>query len=125
MDDAGAGRDDAKVAERLLGPAQEAVALAVALVLAGDVDAEGVGYAEGIDLDGMVDHEVDWKERVDALRIAIPASYFRAQCGEIGNDGDAREVLKENTRRQEGKLARRESPWRPGRERADIVLCDD
>ena len=41
VDDARAGRDDAQVAERRLGPAQELVALAVALVLAGDVEREG------------------------------------------------------------------------------------
>ena len=41
MDDARTGRDDAQVTERRLCPAQELVALAVALVLALDVEGEG------------------------------------------------------------------------------------
>ena len=43
MDDAGPGRHDPQVAERGLGPAQELVALAVALVLALDVEGERAG----------------------------------------------------------------------------------
>jgi hypothetical protein len=43
VDDAGPGRHDAQVAERGLGPAQELVALAVALVLALDVEGERAG----------------------------------------------------------------------------------
>ena len=41
VDDARPGRDDAQVAERGLRPAQQLVALAVALVLALDVEGEG------------------------------------------------------------------------------------
>jgi hypothetical protein len=43
VDDAGARRDDLEVVERRLAPAQELVALAVALVLDLDVALEGVG----------------------------------------------------------------------------------
>ena len=125
MDDAGAGRNDTEVAERLLGPPQEPVTFAVALIFVRHVDAEGIGHAEGVDLHRMVDDEVDGKERVDALRIAIPASYFRAKGSEIGNDGDAGEVLEEHARRQEGQFARGQRAGRPGREPADVVLCDD
>ena len=125
VDDAGAGRNDTEVAERLLGPPQEPVTFAVALIFVRHVDAEGIGPAEGVDLHRMVDDEVDGKERVDALRIAIPASYFGAKGSEIGNDGDAGEVLEEHARRQEGQFARGQRAGRPRRERADVVLCDD
>ena len=66
MDDAGPGRHDAQVAERGLGPAQELVALAVAVVLALDVEGERAGRPEPVDLDRVVDDEVGRNERVDA-----------------------------------------------------------
>ena len=58
MDDAGPGRHDPQVAERGLGPAQQLVALDVALVLALDVEGEGAGRPELVDLDRVVDDEV-------------------------------------------------------------------
>ena len=58
VDDAGPGRHDPQVAERGLGPAQQLVALAVALVLALDVEGERAGRPEPVDLDGVVDDEV-------------------------------------------------------------------
>ena len=59
MADPGRRRHDAEVVERLLAPAQERVALAVALVLALGVDVEGARVAEGVDLDRVVDDQVD------------------------------------------------------------------
>ena len=50
VDDAGAGRDDLEVVEGGLAPAEELVALAVALVLDLDVALEGVGAAEDVDM---------------------------------------------------------------------------
>ena len=68
VDDAGAGRDDAQVAERRLRPAQELVALAVALVLALDVEGERVAGPEAVDVDRVVDDEVGLDQRVDPRR---------------------------------------------------------
>ena len=59
------GRHDLEVAERLLGPAQQRVALEVSLVLALDVALIGHARAEGVDLHRVVDHEVDGHERID------------------------------------------------------------
>ena len=67
MADAGRRRDDAEVVERLLAPAQERVALAVALVVAVGVDVEGARVAEGVDLDRVVDDQVDRDQRVDPV----------------------------------------------------------
>ena len=53
--DAGAGRDDLEVVEGALAPAQELVALAVALVLDLDVALEGLGSAEDVGDHGVVD----------------------------------------------------------------------
>ena len=59
MADAGARRHDAEVVEGALAPAQELVALAVALELELDVLLEGIGVAEVVDHDRVVDHQVD------------------------------------------------------------------
>src|ERR687885_823408 len=63
--DAGVRRDDREVVERLLAPAQELVALAVALELELGVRLEGVAQREDVDLDRVVDHELGGNERVD------------------------------------------------------------
>ena len=55
VDDAGARRDDLEVVERRLAPAEELVALAVALVLDLDVALERVLGAEEVGDDGVVD----------------------------------------------------------------------
>ena len=68
--DAGAGRHDAEIVERALAPAQERIALAVALELDLDVLGERVLAAEIVDHHRMVDDEIDRRERIDALRIA-------------------------------------------------------
>ena len=74
MHDARVGRHDREVVERALAPAQERVALLVALELALGVDAEGVARAEGVDLHGVVDHELGRDERVDLRRRRRPSA---------------------------------------------------
>ena len=83
MDDPGPGRHDAQVAERGLRPAQQLVALAVALVLALDVDRERAGAAPGVDLDRVVDHEVGGHERVDLRRVAAEVGHRVAHRREV------------------------------------------
>ena len=65
VDDAGAGRHDLEVAEGALAPAQERVALAVALELELDVPAKAIRVRELVDLHRVVDHELDRDQRVD------------------------------------------------------------
>lgn len=55
VDDPGARGDDLEVAEGRLAPAEELVALAVALILDLDVALEGVLRAEQVGDDGVVD----------------------------------------------------------------------
>jgi hypothetical protein len=93
MDDPGIGRDDAEVAKRLLAPAQERVALAVARELELDVPAERVGGAEVVDLHGVIDDQVRGLQRVDARRIAAERAHRVAHRGEIDDRGHAGEVL--------------------------------
>ena len=107
----GPGRHDTEVAERGLGPAQELVALAVAFVLALDVERERPGRPEPIDLDRVVDDEVGRHERVDRRRIAAEVGHRVAHDREVHDRRDAREVLQDDPRRHErdlglGRLAR-------------------
>ena len=75
MNDPHAGRHHPEALERLLRPAEQRVALAVALVLAGDIAFVGLAVAEGIHLHRMVDDEVDRNERVDPHRVTTCASH--------------------------------------------------
>jgi hypothetical protein len=69
VDDARVGRHDGEAVERLLAPAQERVALLVALELAVRVDLERLTGAERVDLHGVVDDELGGDERVDLGRV--------------------------------------------------------
>jgi len=80
VDDARSGRHDAQVAEGGLSPAEQPISLAVALVLARDVEGEGVGCAVAIDLDGVVDEPGRRVLAVDA-RWVPPSSAMAFRIG--------------------------------------------
>ncbi len=103
----GVRRNDLEVAERLLPPAEEGIALAIALELHLLVDAERIRRAEGIDLHGMVDDQLGRQQRVDARRIVAQAPHGIAHGGQIDDGGHAGEVLKQHARRHEGDFLRR------------------
>ena len=88
--DAGVGRDHLEVVERLLAPAQEGVALAVALELELGVALEGAGLGEHVDLDRVVDHQLHRHERVDLGGVAAEVLHGVAHGGEIDDRGHAR-----------------------------------
>ncbi len=124
VDDAGAGRDHAEVAERGLGPAQQLVALAVALVLALDVVGERAGRPEPVDLDRVVDDEVGRDERVDQRRIAAEVGHRVAHDREVHDRRDAREVLEEDPGGHERDLGLGRLAGSPGQQRLDILGAD-
>ena len=97
--DAGPGRHDAQVAERGLGPAQELVALAVALVLALDVERERIVCAEPVDLDRVVDDEIGRDERVDPRRVAAEVGHRVAHDRQVDDGRHAGQVLHDDPRR--------------------------
>ena len=99
--DAGLGRHHAEVAERGLAPAQEHVALAIAVVLEIGVQLQRVGGAEVIDLHRVIDDELDRLQRVDLVRIAAERDDAVAHRGEIDDAGHAGEVLQQDARRHE------------------------
>ncbi len=124
MADAGAGRHDAEIVEGGLAPAQEGVALAVALVFELDVLLEGAGTGEEIHHHRVVDHQVDRRERVDLLRIAAELHHGAAHGGEIDHRRNAGEILHQHPGRAIGDLAVRALVLQPFGGRLDVVQGD-
>ncbi len=87
------GGHDLEVVEGRLAPAEELVALAVALVLDLDVALERVLGAEQIGDDRVVDDEFGRRERVDLGRVAAEVGDGLAHRGEVDDAGHAGEVL--------------------------------
>ena len=119
--DAGFRRHDAEVVERGLAPAEERVALAVAVVLELGVQLQRVGRAEVIHLHRVIDDELHGLQRVDLLRVAAERDDAVAHRGEIHDAGHAREVLQQDARGHERDflLPRRRDV--PARQRAHVV----
>ena len=124
MHDAGARRHHLEVVERALAPAQELVALAVALVLDLDVALERVGASEQVGDHRVVDHQVGGRQRVDLLRIAAEVADGLAHGGEVDDARHAGEVLHDHPRRGELDLHARVGRRVPLRDRLDVVLGD-
>ena len=124
VDDARVRRHGLEALERGLAPAQERVALPVALELLLGVDAERLGGAERVDLDRVVDHELDRHERVDRGRVAAHVGHRVAQRGEVDDARHAGEVLQDHPRGRERDLLGRLGLGVPGRERLDVLAAD-
>ena len=115
VDDAGVRRHDLEVVEGGLAPAEEGVALAVALELELGVARDREAAAELVDLHRVVDHELGGEERVDLRRVAAEVAHRVAHRGEVDDRRDAGEVLQQHARRRERDLARRLRPSHPRR----------
>ena len=124
VDDAGARRDDLEVLERGLAPAQELVALAVALVLDLDVALEGLGGAEDLGDHGVVDDHLGGRERVDLGRVATELGRGLAQGGQVDDAGHAGEVLHDHARRRVLDLLVGLGGLVPARQGLDVVGGD-
>ena len=121
MHDAGSGRDDAEVPERLLRPAEEGVALAVALVLALYVDQEGRLGPVLVHLYRVVDDQVGGNERVDAGGVAAHLGHGIAHGGQVDDARHASEVLEDDAGRHERELVLARVGRVPGGEGPDVV----
>ena len=124
VDDAGAGRDDLEVVERALAPAQELVALAVALVLDLDVALEGLRRAEDVGDHGVVDDHLGGRERVDLRGVAAELGHRLAHGGEVDDAGDAGEVLHDHAGGRELDLLVGRGAGVPAGDRLDVVGGD-
>ena len=122
--DAHAGGDGGKVVEGGLAPFEEGVALAIALELERGVKVIGVGGAELVNLDGVVDDELRGLEGVDFFGVAAKGAHGIAHGGKIDDGGDAGEVLHEDAGGHVGDLAGRLGLWLPGGEEADVIRGD-
>ena len=102
-----------EVVEGALAPAQELVALAVALVLDVDVALEGVGAAEDVDDHRVVDHHLGGRQRVDLVGVAAEVADRLAHGGQVDDAGHAGEVLHDHPGRGELDLDARVGRWDP------------
>ena len=122
VDDAGRRRHHAEVVEGLLAPAQELVALAVALELDLGVLPSASGEPNDVHLHRVVHHQVDRHQRVDPLGVAAQPLHRRAHRGEVDDGGHAGEVLEDHAGRHEGQLDVLRRPRRSRRRRfVDVV----
>src|SRR5580692_3348984 len=67
--DSGVGRHYFEILKTLLAPAQERIALDIALHFEVGVEGKSTGYAEFIHLDGVVNHQFGGKQGIDFFRI--------------------------------------------------------
>src|SRR5262249_16867083 len=121
MTDAGAGGNHTEIAERLLAPAQENIALAVALVFDVGVEGKRGRFTETVDLYRVVDDKIYGNERIDLFRIAAQFLDGIAHGGQIDNSRNAGEVLHENARGRESDLF----VFRPRSQRLDVGRFDE
>ena len=124
MDDAGSRRHHAEVSERLLAPAQELVAFAVALIFDVHVLFDGIGHAVLVDLHGMVDHHVGLDLRVDDLRVSPEFLDRITHGGEIDDARHAGEVLHDHAGRRELDLMARLGVRIPFEQCLDVIIGD-
>ena len=101
MADAGVGRHHLEVGERALPPAQELVALGIALELQLGVAHEGVLATEDVGDHAVVDHQFGRAQRIDPLGIAAERDHRLTHRSEVDDTRDAGEVLHEHPRRGE------------------------
>ncbi len=108
VDDAGVGRDDREIVEGRLSPAQEGVALAVALEFEQGIEVQRIRRSVVVHHHRVVDHELCGDERVDLCGIAAELRHGVAHGGEVHDGRHAREVLHDDARRRECDLALRQ-----------------
>ena len=124
VDDAGPGRHHLEVVERSLAPAQELVALAIALIFEFDIALEGAGVAEEIEDHRVVDDHLGGGERVDLVGVAAESGDSLSHGGQVDDAGHAGEVLHQDAGRRELDLDARLSRGIPVGDRADVVGGD-
>ena len=113
VDDAGARRHHLELAERALPPAQELIALPVALVLEVHVPLERVRPPEHVRDHRMVDDKFGGDQWVDLRWVAAEVAHGLTHGGEIDHRGHASEVLHDHACGGELDLRIRSAAVRP------------
>ncbi len=124
VDDAGARRHDLEVVERGLAPAEELVALVVALVLDLDVPLERVGAPEDVDDDRVVDDQLGGREGVDLGGVTTEIGDGLAHRRQVDDAWHASEVLHDDARRGELDLRVGLGVGVPAAQSTDVVSRD-
>jgi len=114
VDNAGGRGNHAEAPEGLLAPAQELIALAIALKLDGGVALECAGAPEEVHLHGVIDHEVNRNQRIDLARVATQSLDRRSHGSQVHDGGHSRKILQDDARGLEGNF--------PGRRRLGVPL---
>ena len=102
MADAGVWGHHLEILEAFLAPAEESVALDVALKFEFGVEGERIRSAEFVHLHRMIDHQFGGQQRIDALRIAAQGADGFAHGRQIHDRRHAGEVLQQHPRGHEG-----------------------
>ena len=102
MHDAGVRWNDLKILKGALAPTQEGIPLPVPLELHLGVSQHRGRSSEFVDLNGVVDHQLGRKQRIDADRVPAERMHRLAHCGEIDDRRHPGEVLEEDAARPEG-----------------------
>ena len=122
MDNAGGRRNHAEAPECLLAPAQELVALAIALKLDFGVALDCAGAPEEVHLHGVVDHEVNRNQRIDLAGVTTQALHCRSHGSQVHDGGHSGKILQDDARGLERNLPGRRRLGAPLGERCHIAL---
>jgi hypothetical protein len=122
--DARVGGYHGEVVEAFLGPLEQLVAFAVALVFFGHVLGETVGGAVIVHLDAVVDDELGGHQGVDLARVAAQLLDCIAHGRQIHHGRHSREILHEDPGRVVGDLHRRIVTGLPVGDGFQIVRLD-
>ena len=122
--DAGVRRHHLEIAECGLAPAQERVALAVALEFDLVVGRERARAAVVVHLHRVIDDQLGGIQRIDLLRIAAELLHGLAHGGEVDHAGHAGEVLHDHARGREVDFVGGRRLRVPVEHRVDVVARD-
>lgn len=124
MDDTRARRHDLEVVESLGAPLEELEAFAVTSELETLVCFTGIANARGINLNGVINDEINWAERVDLAGVTTETLHGITHGSEIDYSGYTSEILEDDTGGAEGNLGIVLRGLLPVEDGLNVVLLD-
>ena len=122
--DAGIGRHHPEVTEGRLTPAQEAVALVIALELDLVVEIERVHLAKTVDLHGVIDHHFRRRQWIYLVCLATQGRHGIAHCCQVDDRRHAGKVLQKYPRGCKSNLGAGGCCWIPVAKCFDVTPGD-
>ena len=123
VNNAGRGRNHPEIIEGVRSPAQEFVALSIALEFTLGVDQEGCQGSVFIYLHRVIDNQVDRNQRIDLLRITTEPGRGASQGGQVDDCRHSGEILHDDAGGLEGNLPAAGVAPAPGRQAQHILLA--